>query len=110
MTRLIIKLGKWLESRFPEKVIVTAQDYQNLNTELSLLRSTLNDNALSLNTALERLSVVEKSAAHTEAVRELVKAVKTLNDDYLSFKASMGFRQGTVKAEEIQALLNGEII
>ena len=87
MLKLIIKLGKYLERRFPERVVVTRSDYDAL---------------------LLRLSAVEKSAVHVEAVRDVVKAVKALKDDHDSFKASMGFTPQ--KGRILEAMLNGEII
>ena len=93
MLKLIIKLGKYLEKRFPERVVVTCEDYAAL---------------------LNRIAVLEKSAVHVEAVREVVKAVKLLKDEHDSFKTAMGFRTGGVqpndKEAELQAVLNGEII
>lgn len=110
MIRLMVRMGKWLESRFPEKVVVTLRDWHSVQEELTIVRAELKDNTLSLNTALERLSVVESSAVHKGAVSDLVKVVKELKDDHMSFKASMGFKSGAIPNEEIQAMLNGEII
>lgn len=109
MIRLLVKLGRWLDSRFPAKVIVTVESYEQMQTELSMLRGQLNDTTLSLNKALERLSVVEQNAVHKAAVSDLVSVVKVLKDDYTSFKASMGFKTGAASAE-IEAMLNGEIL
>lgn len=110
MIRLMVKLGKWLDSRFPEKVIVTTDQYLQLHAELGMLRSQVQDLSISLNTALERLSVVEANAVHKGAVSDLVLVVKELKDDYASFKASMGFVSKPASNKEIEAMLNGEII
>ncbi len=108
MIRILVKLGKWLDSRFPAKVVVTEESYEQMQTELSMLRGTLSDTTLSLNKALERLSVVESNAVHKEAVKDLVEVVKAVKLEYASLKASMGFTP--VRNEEIQAMLNGEQI
>lgn len=107
MIRLIVKLGAWLDHRFPVKVIVTQLQYAQLNEELSVLRAELKDNGLSLNKALERLSVVESNAVHREPVRILVDELQRLKADYASYKASMGFRDQPIVNAEIQAMLNG---
>lgn len=109
MIKSIVRLGKWLETRFPEKVVVTTTDYMALATQLAVIGSQLKDIDLSLNTALERLSVVETSAVHKEPVKLLVEEVDRLSKDYKSFKASMGFTPSVSNAE-IQALINGEPI
>ena len=113
LIKLLVKLGKWLETRFPERRVVTVADYENLHrriqaldTEMAMCRSELKDIGLSFTKALERLSQVESAAVHKGAVRDLVIEVKTLKDDYTSFKASMGFRPNP----ELEAALNGEMI
>ena len=87
MLKLIIKLGKYLENRFPERVVVTPADYAAL---------------------LQRIAVVEQNAVHKGAVSDLVKAVKALKDDQDSFKASMGFTPQ--KGQVLEAMLNGQMI
>lgn len=116
MVRLLVKLGQWLDSRFPAKVTVTLRQYEalqscqeQLQAEMSMLRSQAQDQAISLTKTLERLSVVEQSAVHKGAVSDLVEVVKTLKDDYVSFKVSQGFTPKTVNAD-LQAMLNGELI
>ena len=116
MVRLLVRLGQWLDSRFPAKVTVTLKEYQalqscqeQLQAEVSMLRSQLNDNSLSLNKVLDRLSVVESSAVHKGAVSDLVEVVKTLKDDYVSYKVSQGFTPKTVNSD-LQAMLNGEFV
>lgn len=113
LIKLLVKLGHWLETRFPEKRVVSVSDYENLHkrlkaidAEVSMCRSSLSDTTLSLNKALERLSQVESAAVHKGAVRDLVIAVADLKTDYQGFKTSLGFRPNP----ELQAALNGEII
>lgn len=87
MLRLIVRLGKWLEVRFPEKVVVTQADYTDL---------------------LNRVSMVEQNAVHKGAVADLVKAVKAIKDEQDSFKTSMGFTPQ--KGKVLEAMLNGQFI
>lgn len=108
MVRLLVRLGKWLDSRFPAKVVITEASYNQLHTELSMLRSEAKDLSLSLNTVLDRLSVVEANAVHKEPVSIALKELEKLKNDYTSFKASMGFSNKV--APEIQAMLNGEVL
>lgn len=109
MIRLIVKMGKWLDSRFPAKVVVTEAQFVALNEEIKVLRDTVTDAQLSLNKALERLSVVEGNAVHKEPVALAIQELDKLKQDYTSFKASMGFANKAL-SPEIQALLNGELI
>jgi len=116
MIRLLVKLGKWLDSRFPAKVVVTLKQYEalqgcldSMNAELSLYNSHLNDIEVSLNKVLERLSVVESSAVHKGAVSDLVEVVKTLKADYVSFKVSQGFTPQAVN-HDLSAMLNGQYL
>lgn len=109
MIRLIVKMGQWLDSRFPAKVVVTEAQFAALNEEISTLRSRLNDNSLSLNIVLERLSVLELNSVHKEPVALAIQELDKLKQDYTSFKASMGFANKAL-SPEIQALLNGELI
>lgn len=116
MIRLLVKLGQWLDSRFPAKVTVTLKQYEalqgcqdQLQAEMSMLRSQAQDQASSLATLLERLSVVESSAVHKGAVADLVEVVKTLKDDYISYKVSQGFTPKTVN-HDLSAMLNGQYL
>jgi len=86
MIRLMVRFGKWLEARFPEKVVVTQQDYTAL---------------------LNRISAIEQNAVHKGAVADLVGVVKKLDQDYNSFKVSMGF---VPEKKTLEAMLNGEVI
>lgn len=108
MIRLLVRFGKWLDSRFPAKLVVTTEQYEQLHTELSMVRGQLSDMALSLNKALERLSVVESNAVHKEPVQTVISELDKLKNEYSSFKASMGYKHQI--SPEIQAMLNGEVI
>lgn len=109
MIRLMLKVAKWLDSRFPAKVTITLAGYEALVKQGGDLRSELNDMGLSLNKALERLSVVELNSVHKEPVQILISDLARMKADYASFKASMGFRGEAISAE-VEALLNGEVI
>ena len=107
--RIWTQVAKWLDQRFPEKLVVRAEEYLGLHEEVTQLRSVLNDTALSLNKALERLSVVESNAVHKGAVSDLVIAVKMLKEDYASFKANtLGAKP--LSDMDIKAMFNGEDI
>lgn len=109
MIRLIVKMGRWLDSRFPAKVVVTEAQFAALNEELSTLRAQVNDQGLSLNKTLERMSVVEGNAVHKEPVALAIQELDKLKQDYTSFKASMGFSNKAL-SPKIQAMLNGEVL
>ena len=87
MIKLLIKLGKWLESRFPEKVVVTPADYAAL---------------------LERIDNLERNSVHKDAVKALVLAVKDVKDEFQTVKTGLGLN--SPKTSEILAMLNGQAI
>ena len=112
MIQLLIRLGHWLEARFPKKLIVTVEAYNTIcsrqqghDAELSEIRSRLNDIESSLSKTLERLSVVEASAVHKGAVADLVSAVKAYKDELSAMKVGLGLSR--IGDSEIQAMLNG---
>lgn len=105
MIRSIVKLGQWLDSRFPAKIVMTEAAFDLLLQDISRLK----DNVLSLNELERRLAVVEKNAVHKGAVQDMIKVVAELKADYTSFKASAGFTPVKV-SPELQAMLNGEYI
>jgi hypothetical protein len=97
-----------LETRFPEKVVVTAENYLSLHAEMSLITARIKELEQNLAPLVQRLSVVEANAVHKGAVQDLVSVVKGLKDEYISLKASMGMsRMGD---SELQAMLNGQPI
>lgn len=110
MIRMLVRFGQWLDSRFPAKLVVTQQQYEQLHTELSMLRSEVKTASLSLDKALERLSVVEANAVHKEPVQVIISELEKIKTDYTSFKASMGLGKMVSNNPEIAAMLNGEII
>lgn len=87
MVKLLIKLGKYLETRFPEKMQVTPEDYREL---------------------LSRIDNLEHSSVHKDAVKALVLKMKEMQDEFATVKTGLGLN--TPKVAELQAMLNGEAI
>lgn len=105
MIRILVRFGKWLDSRFPAKVTLTEASFDLLVSDLKHLQTKVDK----LGDLDRRLALVETSAVHKGAVQDLVKVVAQLKEDYSSFKASSGFVPTHV-SPEIQAMLNGEYI
>lgn len=95
MIRLLVKLGVWLDSRFPAKVVVLESDYRELKSRLESLE--------------KALVLVKQEAVHKEAVKDLVLVVKAVKDDFQSLKTSLGMTAQPVNPE-LTALLNGEYL
>lgn len=125
MLRLLKRLVLWLEARFPEKLVVVRADYDALRTELdarykdltsltqrvdaelSILREDYKAHEQGIAAVVDRVGRVEASAVHKGAVQDLVAVVKTMKDEYASFKTSMGFKTGMA---DLEAMFNGEPI
>ena len=86
MFRLLIKLGKWLEARFPERLEVSKFDYDAL---------------------IQRVSQLEQAAVHKDAVRDVIQVIAQVKNDLSSLKTSLGFSAGP-EAAKIEAFLSGE--
>jgi hypothetical protein len=121
MIRALVRFGKWLEARFPEKVVVTLRDYTVLadlvadsGTELDLLRSELRELKANHEATIDRVGRVEASAVHKGAVQDLVAVVKVLQTELVALKANLGWSKPVLedadKAREVQAMLNGEVL
>jgi hypothetical protein len=117
MIRLFVRLGKWLEVRFPAKFVVTAEAYAELKdslacakVEIDLLRSDLKTLADSHNATVDRVSHVEASAVHKGAVGDLVGHVQALKNELTAIKANLGWNRVPTDRPELEAMLNGEII
>ena len=104
MIKLIVRLGKWLETRFPEKFVVTAERYNKLENDIAVCI----EKTTQIDLILNRLSSVETNAVHKGAVSDLITAVKTLKDEYVSLKASLGMAR--IGDADIRAMLNGSPI
>jgi hypothetical protein len=85
MIRLLVKLGMWLDKRFPEKVVVTEQEY--------LLQ-------------LARISALEAHSAHVDAVKQIVLEMQKLKDELASFKTSLGINGSAESLPVSSAYLN----
>lgn len=116
MIRAIVKLGQWLDSRFPAKVIVTADSFLELQrkqvdfaSSVVRLHNYVDSLVEKMNTLENRMRVVESNAVHKGAVQDLVTITTQLKDDYTSFKASMGFVAKEARPE-LTAMLNGEYL
>jgi hypothetical protein len=115
MIQLIVRLGKYLESRFPPKLVVTSVDWLTLKTQMDVVQGVLSEQnrrlaALEANVelVLSRLSRVETNAVHKGAVADVVLAMKTLKEEVGTLKTGLGLTR--VGNAEVQALLNGEYI
>lgn len=84
---MLAKLGKFLMTRFPEKVTVTPEAYMAL---------------------LERIDNLEHNSVHKDAVKALVLKVKEVQDEFATVKTGLGVN--TARTDVVQALLNGHAI
>jgi hypothetical protein len=85
MIRLLVKLGVWLDKRFPEKIVITYVQYQAL---------------------LDRTSTLEKQSAHIGAVKQVVLEMQKLKDEVASFKTSLGMNRTAEALPSPSAYLN----
>jgi len=109
----LASLGKWLASRFPEKLEVTLEEFEDQKTlikgahlELSDLTSRLGDISARLDQAERRISSMEINAASVQAMKELIKHVEDIKAEVNKIKFSMGMDRAV--NPEIAAMLNGE--
>lgn len=98
---MLAKLGRWLQTRFPEKLVISVQDYEALKADIQLCKALLPQ----VETLVSRLSTVETNAVHKQAVQDLINVVKSLKDEYVSLKASLGMNR--INDADIRAMLNG---
>lgn len=106
MIQLLIRLGKWLEQRFPKQVAVLETDYKALLVRLSDIETKSKDVAL-----LEaRLSFVEKSAVHLEPVKLLAEEMSKMKAELVSLRAGLGITASATSPEALETMLNGEYI
>lgn len=87
MVQMLIRFGKWLEARFPEKIVITVKHYEDL---------------------LARIANLEANSVHKDAVKILVLELKKVQDEFATVRTGLGLN--TPKAAEIQAMLNGQPI
>ena len=116
MIRLLVKLGAWLDTRFPEKVVITRDLYDEVRVQvyhlaarIAAVDSKLQRVETSLEAANSRLFKVENSAVHKGAVSDVVIAVQALKADVVSLKANLGMNR-VLADKELQIMLSGEEI
>lgn len=114
MVRLISRFARWLESRFPEKLVVSREDYTHLRASVNVVEAEvvmLKDEIAALTA---RLGAVETAAVHKGAVQDVIRVVEAVKTDIVALKANLGWSkpivEGTEKAQELAAMLNGELI
>ncbi len=110
MIKRLRTIVTWLESRFPEKMVVSAEAYGQQAESLDRVIDRAERLAVAHADYGLRLGKVEAAAVHKEAVQDLITVVKALQDDVTSLKASLGFNKMVQKQDEISAMLNGEVI
>ena len=113
MIRLIVKLGHWLETRFPEKLLVKAEEYLALkeqmicnSKEMEFARHEVALALEKLSTLEQRMTMVEQAAVHKGAVQDLVSIVKAVKDELQTLKTNIGF--ANPELAKIEAHFNGE--
>ncbi len=87
MVKMIIRFARWLETRFPEKMVVTPQEYQTL---------------------LQRVLFLETNSTHKDATKAVVLKMKDLQDEFATIKTGLGLNNP--KNMELMAMLNGQPI
>jgi hypothetical protein len=105
MIQLIVKLGKWLETRFPTKIVVTTAEHLTLKAQIDVAVKILPDLEKQIDMINQRLSVVETSAAHTEAVKVLINEIARLKEDFITIKTGLGLSR--IQDADVHAMLNG---
>jgi hypothetical protein len=105
---MLAKLGQFLMTRFPEKVTVTTTELLTMRAQIDVASSCLSEHQKHIDVILQRLSIVEANAVHKDAVQDLITVVKSLKDEYVSLKASLGMSR--IGDADIRAMLSGEPI
>lgn len=115
MIQILIRLGKFLEARFPKKVLLVEADYyalkaqvEGLDAELGLLRQDLRESTNSTAIVVSRIGSIETSAVHKEAVKSVISEMQRIKDEFASLKTSLGFNRQA--PPEVSMMLNGEAI
>jgi hypothetical protein len=108
--RALKRLVSWLDSRFPEKVVVTAAEYARLDESIQNVLRMVNSAETAVLVQGERLAAVESNSVHKDAVKDLIAVVQTLKNDVDAMKNNLGWSRPAEKTAELQAMLNGEVI
>jgi len=117
MIQMLINLGKWLEVRFPKKVVVLEQDYQQLKKDLEIVGKNYSklysglDSHFSLIDGLSiRVNTIESNAVHKEPVKLLVEEMAKLKSELASLRAGLGITASASSPEAMEAMLNGVML
>jgi hypothetical protein len=117
MIQMLINLGKWLEARFPKKVVVLEQDYQQLKKDLEIVGKNYSklysglDSHFSLIDGLSiRVNTIESNAVHKEPVKLLVEEMAKLKSELASLRAGLGITASASSPEAMEAMLNGVML
>ena len=117
MIQMLINLGKWLETRFPKKVVVLEQDYQQLKKDLEIVGKNYSklysglDSHFSLIDGLSiRVNTIESNAVHKEPVKLLVEEMAKLKSELASLRAGLGITASASSPEAMEAMLNGVML
>jgi hypothetical protein len=100
----------WLESRFPEKVVVTAESYSLLSGDLERAEREITQVITTQAKHDVRLSALEVNSAHVNALKDLIAVVQALKNDVDAMKVNAGWSKLGAKGDELAAMLNGEVI
>jgi aspartate ammonia-lyase len=115
LIQLLIKLGHYLEARFPKKLVVLESDYttlrdrvRSIDAELSLIRQDVKEAVNSIEVMVSRVGTVETAAVHKEAVKTVISELQKIKDEFASLKTSLGFNRQVQIPPEVTMMLNGE--
>ena len=100
MIQMLISLGKWLEQRFPKKILVSYSDYRAVAHQVNTIIPDLQS----------RLEIVENNAVHKEPVKLLVEEMAKLKAELVSLRAGLGITAGAISPESMEAMLNGVML
>lgn len=106
MIQALIKLGKWLENRFPKQVVVTEQSYQQLKQRLDLLETV----GTGISTLEVRIATIESNAVHKEPVKLLVEEMAKMKAELASLRTGLGITTSASSPEAMETMLNGSFI
>jgi len=106
MIQMLIKLGKWLENRFPKQVVVLEQDYYQLKLDVQNLRIRLDQ----YSNLIDKVAVIETNAVHKEPVKLLVEEMAKMKAELVSLRAGLGITATASSPEAMEAMLNGVML
>lgn len=92
MIRWVVKIGRWLDRRFPEKVVVTKADFDALLDDIAGLCAE-RAKVERVEELLKRVEFLEKNTVHVEAVKEFAKILQGCKDEIEKIKLTFGLKQ-----------------